>query len=164
MGELLELLRPIAEEKGLEFFLEADSPVYLRSDRGKLRQIVTNLISNALKFTESGHVRVRVSSTERDCEVSVIDSGPGISNDQIVSIFDEFTQAARRTDVRPDGTGLGLAISRKLARLLGGDVVASSEVGVGSTFTLCLPLVWGAMRHEDAGVSELEDNTASEGM
>lgn len=110
------------------------------TDDGKLRQIVTNLVSNAVKFTEEG--RVDLLATQRpDGKVQVLvrDTGVGIKPEQQAIIFDEFRQADGSTTRNAMGTGLGLAISQKFARLMGGDITVESALGKGSTFTLTLP-------------------------
>ncbi len=131
-----------AREKGISLTLQAatDLPESVVSDPARLRQIVLNLLSNAVKFTEKGGVRVvlRCASAGSDgvFTVEVHDSGIGISPDKIESMFDPFTQADASITRRFGGTGLGLAISRRFARAMGGDIVASSVPGQGSTMTL----------------------------
>jgi signal transduction histidine kinase/DNA-binding response OmpR family regulator len=116
----------------------------VRSDQDKIKQIVINLLSNAAKFTHEGSITLAVKKLdEHTFTISVADSGIGISEEALDRIFDEFQQADTSTTRRYGGTGLGLAISRNLARLLGGDLTATSELGEGSTFTLTLPLQHG---------------------
>ncbi len=124
-----------------------DVPRYVIGDIGRIRQILTNLASNAVKFTEKGHVLISVETDVlEDDEVvlrfSVEDSGIGIAADKLESLFDKFTQADTSTTRRYGGTGLGLAISKQLVKLMGGTITAKSRVGMGSTFwfTLRLPL------------------------
>jgi PAS domain S-box-containing protein len=140
--EVAEVMRPLAADKGL--YLEvgegacADS---LFSDAGKLRQILFNLVGNAVKFTQSGGVRVAVRcEAGQSCEVSVTDTGSGIGAEDMSRIFEPFTQVESPASVKPRGTGLGLPISREYAHLLGGEISVVSEPGVGSTFTLTLPV------------------------
>jgi len=136
-----------AEAKGLEMtcFLEPDCPTYVRGDPGRLRQILVNLVSNALKFTEQGEVSIRV-TRESDDEVrplvrfSVSDTGIGIPQDQQPAVFQRFVQVDTSSTRRHGGTGLGLAISRELAELMGGQIGVESEEGRGSTFWFALPL------------------------
>src|SRR5262249_12632388 len=109
----------------------------------RLKQILLNLLSNACKFTKEGQValRVRKVADGRDwVELAVADSGIGRSAEQQAKLFQDFTQADSLTARRYGGTGLGLAISRKLARMMGGDVTVTSELGKGSVFTLRLPV------------------------
>jgi signal transduction histidine kinase len=137
-----ELLEPQARARGLE--LHADippGPLWIRSDPGKLRQILLNLLGNAVKFTDEGGVFLTVSPEGDDgLAFSVRDTGPGIPPEHVERIFEPFTQADQSATRLKGGTGLGLAVSRSLARLLGGDVTVESTLGVGSTFTLRLPV------------------------
>jgi len=114
----------------------------LITDPMRLKQILLNLLSNACKFTTDGEVTLRVRGVTdgRDwVELSVADTGIGLSEEQQAKLFQEFTQADSLTSRRYGGTGLGLALSRKLARMMGGDVTATSEPGKGSVFTVRLP-------------------------
>jgi signal transduction histidine kinase len=109
----------------------------------RLRQILLNLLSNACKFTERGEVSLKVKRSGVDrqgsIEFAVADTGIGMTAEQLGKLFQEFTQAEASTARQYGGTGLGLAITRKLARMMGGDVFVSSEIGKGSVFTVCLP-------------------------
>jgi signal transduction histidine kinase/CheY-like chemotaxis protein len=116
-------------------------PVY--SDQDKVKQVLINLLSNAAKFTHNGMITIRARNTGNQIHLSVTDSGIGIPADALESIFEEFQQADLSTTREYGGTGLGLSISRSLARLLGGDLVAESQEGSGSTFTLSFPLKFG---------------------
>ncbi|MCW5650604.1 MAG: response regulator [Ramlibacter sp.] len=158
-----------AREKGIALTLQAggDLPETVSSDPARMRQIVLNLLSNAVKFTEQGGVRVvlrcALSGDGGLYTVEVHDSGIGISPEKIESMFDPFTQADASITRRFGGTGLGLAISRKFARAMGGDIVATSVPGQGSTMTLSfatgpqagVPLVPAAqlMAAQDAGTA-----------
>ncbi|PTR17387.1 PAS domain S-box-containing protein [Nitrosospira sp. Nsp2] len=124
-----------------------DVPRYVFGDKGRIRQILTNLTNNAIKFTEKGHVLIDVetdelSDDEVSLRISVEDSGLGIAAGKLETLFDKFTQADSSTTRRYGGTGLGLAISKQLVKLMGGTIAAKSRVGIGSTFwfTLRLPL------------------------
>ena len=131
-----------ALEKGIALDLEMRRPVpaSVNSDPARLRQIVLNLLSNAIKFTAHGQVRVVLDCAPADkgeCYgIEVHDSGIGVAEDKLDSLFEPFTQADSSITRRFGGTGLGLTISRKFARALGGDIVASSRAGAGSVFTL----------------------------
>ncbi len=134
-----------AHEKGLELLCQVDPgiPVYLTGDSLRLRQIVTNLVSNAIKFSSQGAVVTRVMPVAGNPELfhfSVTDSGIGISREKQEIIFQSFRQADDSTGRLHGGTGLGLAISKKLTELMGGEIWVESQEGVGSTFhfTLCL--------------------------
>ena len=128
-------------------------PRYVFGDLGRIRQILTNLTNNAIKFTDKGHVLIDVetealSEDEVSLRISIEDSGLGIAADKLESLFDKFTQADTSTTRRYGGTGLGLAISKQLAKLMGGTIAAKSRVGVGSTFWFTLPL---ALQKEPPG-------------
>jgi PAS domain S-box-containing protein len=144
LREVVRVLGVRAREKGVTLALEATGPVpaKIRSDPGRLRQIVTNLIGNALKFTERGGVRVvmRLAGTPAapQLAVDVIDSGIGIPEDKIGKLFQAFVQADTSITRKFGGTGLGLVLSRNFARALGGDITVTSTAGVGSTFTVTL--------------------------
>jgi CheY-like chemotaxis protein len=129
----------VAATKGLELTLEAASglPLAVRADAGKVRQVLINMVGNAMKFTERGEVTIRASSTRRGngylIAVAVQDTGPGIAAEDLPRVFGAFEQLG--LGVRIGGTGLGLAISREFAHLMGGDLSVNSSAGVGSTFT-----------------------------
>jgi signal transduction histidine kinase len=108
----------------------------------RLRQILLNLLSNACKFTKEGAVKLaaqRVVDGREWIELTVVDSGIGMTAEQQAKLFEDFTQADASTAQRFGGTGLGLAIARKLARMMGGDVTVASKPGKGSVFTVRLP-------------------------
>ena len=145
LDDTRRLLEPQALAKGLKLVLEFDPsvPARARLDDGRLRQILINLIGNAIKFTEKGSVtvalKVAAASGRRMLHVVVSDTGIGISPEKLDRVFEPFSQADAATTRDFGGTGLGLAISRLLARQMGGDITASSELGKGSTFTLVVP-------------------------
>jgi PAS domain S-box-containing protein len=137
---VVAMLQPQAAQRGLQLSVEpAARSVSLHSDGGKIRQILTNLIGNAIKFTDYGSIRVAVRTAGEAAEVVIRDTGLGIPADMIDLVFEPFTQVDQSNTRERGGTGLGLTVSRRLARLLGGDVTAESEPGAGSTFTLRLP-------------------------
>jgi signal transduction histidine kinase len=141
--EVVETLRPIAAEKSLELEVTAHEPsVLVWADRDKVRQVLTNLIGNAIKFTPP-HGKVMVSSASNDTDwvrVSVSDTGPGIPADERERIFEKFYQVAVNGGPKPKGTGLGLAISKVLVELHGGRIWVESEPSRGSIFCFTLPL------------------------
>ena len=146
VNETLNLLEPEATRRGLFLVrnIARDIPSRVIGDAGRLRQILTNLVSNAIKYTEAGHVAVKLragppSSQHRDITIQVMDTGIGISAQDREQIFDAFSQAAD-TDRDRGGTGLGLAITRELVRLMSGSLSVRSNVGQGSIFTLRLPM------------------------
>ncbi|HEX5379826.1 MAG TPA: ATP-binding protein [Phenylobacterium sp.] len=132
----------LADRKGVDFNLlvEPQALGRYRSDSTRIRQILYNLISNALKFTEAGEVRVVVSRADGRLEFEVTDTGLGMSKEVLARLFRKFEQADASTTRRFGGTGLGLAICRELAGLLGGSISATSSEGKGSTFRFVLPL------------------------
>jgi signal transduction histidine kinase/CheY-like chemotaxis protein len=130
------LIKPnVTLEKNLDPGLQL---VY--SDQDKIKQIILNLLSNAAKFTHEGSVRLNIRHTDSVFMLDIGDSGIGMAEEALGRIFQEFQQADSSTTRKYGGTGLGLAISRNLARLLGGDLTVTSKLGVGSTFTLSLPI------------------------
>lgn len=136
------LMRPLAAQENVALlFEEPEFDLFIDTDEGKLAQIIRNLISNALKFTPQGEVRVnaQLSGGGSTVQFSVKDSGIGIAKEHQEQIFQEFAQIDSPLQRRVKGTGLGLPLSRRLANLLGGSLTVSSEVGLGSTFTLTLP-------------------------
>lgn len=145
VSEICTLLAGTAQEKGLTLscHTDADLPAMLVGDPVRLRQVLTNLIGNAVKFTESGGVSVRVNLLEQvkssaRIEFSVEDTGIGIAEDILPELFNEFTQADGSTTRKFGGTGLGLTISRQLVELMGGEISVVSAEGLGSTFAFTL--------------------------
>ncbi|MFB3854744.1 MAG: ATP-binding protein [Vicinamibacterales bacterium] len=137
------MLKPMLVNSGLNLvFEDADDLPGLYTDDGKVSQILRNLLSNALKFTERGEIRVRASEVGdgRAVLFAVSDTGVGIAPEDQSRIFDEYVQVEGADRGRARGTGLGLAISRKLAQMLGGSLDVVSQLGVGSTFSLVIPL------------------------
>lgn len=135
-----------ARVKGLDLTLEVDpaTPVWLAGDPVRVRQILLNLISNALKFTEHGGVNIRIAPViPHGVEIIVADTGLGMRQDQQAKLFQPFSQAEASTTRRFGGTGLGLSICRQLAEMMGGTISVISEPGQGSTFRVLLPLSAG---------------------
>jgi len=144
------MLRPLLVGEGVRLvFDEPEQTLELYTDEGKVSQILRNFISNAIKFTERGEVRVSATPAQdgRSISFAVADTGIGISPAYQESIFEEFTQIPSPLQSKVKGTGLGLPLCRRLARLLGGEVYVTSEVGVGSVFAATLP-----SHYEEAGV------------
>ncbi len=146
LADLATFLRPQAERKGLRLLVHIDAaaPYLLRGGRQHLRQILINLVANAVKFTEKGHVSLHVELKRDEARQSVLrfvvtDTGVGIPPEAQKSIFESFTQADGATNRRFGGTGLGLAIVRELAQLMGGEVGVESRPGQGSRFWVVLP-------------------------
>jgi signal transduction histidine kinase/CheY-like chemotaxis protein len=148
LEDIQATFQPLTAEKGLEFSVEADTgaPADLLTDRQRLRQVLGNLLANAVKFTERGHVALRVARAGRRTgeggdmlAFSVADTGIGIAPENLITIFGAFQQGDGTLSRRYGGTGLGLSIAREVGALLGGEIAAESELGQGSTFTLYLP-------------------------
>lgn len=140
LAYLRRIFSPLAENKHLDlnFQVDPDLPEKICTDRQRLTQILTNLIANAIKFTDGGSVRVLVSQEGGHLQIEVADSGIGIPEDKLEHIFGAFQQVDGSTSRKYGGSGLGLAISRHLAELLGGEIVVQSQLGKGSSFTIRL--------------------------
>ena len=140
--EVVQIMQAKADEKGilLEYKPTAPLPETIETDAGKLKQIITNLIGNAIKFTDKGSVtidtRLQQGSENSVVVIDVIDAGIGMTAEQATSVFTPFTQADSSITRRFGGTGLGLTISKQFAQALGGDISVESEPGVGSTFSV----------------------------
>lgn len=137
-----ELMAPRAQAKGIELaaYLAPDLPTHLVGDRDRLRQVLLNLVGNAVKFTQTGGVGIRLLPAAGGIEIVVSDTGPGIPEDRLKTIFEEFEQADNAAPQSQGGTGLGLAIVRRLVTLMGGQVSVESRAGEGATFRVGLPL------------------------
>jgi signal transduction histidine kinase/ActR/RegA family two-component response regulator len=143
------------QELVMSLAYDATLPQFIKGDPLRLRQVLLNLASNAVKFTERGTVRIEVSRLdEAQIKISVADSGIGICADQLDSLFRRFTQADSSTTRRYGGTGLGLAISKTLVELMGGTIGAQSHQGTGSTFWITLPLIAAAQAQTDTQAAE----------
>lgn len=151
LSEILQscvnLMRPLATEKQLilDMDIGKNVPTYIWGDPGRTRQIITNLLGNAVKFTEAGQVRVSIHRRRTESAdilyLDVQDSGIGIPSDKLDKIFDKFTQADHSVTRKYGGTGLGLAITRNLVELMGGEIGVRSTEGQGSTFWITIPCV-----------------------
>ncbi len=141
--DVMGMIAPQAQQKEIEFkHISPDNPLLIKTDLGKCRHILQNLMGNAVKFTDNGKVEIGGKITGNNVEITVKDSGIGIDITHLDHIFDEFRQADGSTSRRYGGTGLGLAIAKKYANLLGGTISVKSKLGEGSEFTLTLPLVY----------------------
>jgi two-component system sensor histidine kinase/response regulator len=165
VDEVVALLAPSAQAKGLELMavLEDSVPQVVSGDPSRLRQVLTNLTGNAIKFTHSGEVVVRATAecasagTGATLRFELSDTGVGIAPDKLAMIFEPFTQADTSTTREYGGTGLGLAISSQLIGLMGGEVGLSSEVGTGSTFWFTVRVQAHAIRAADGPASSEVD-------
>ncbi len=155
-GSLRALFRPIAVDSTIPLVFDsvAELPA-LVTDQAKVAQVLRNFISNALKFTEHGEVRVSAAlDASETVRFAVTDTGIGIAPEDLARIFEEFHQLDSPLQRRVKGTGLGLPLSRRLARLVGGEVAACSTVGLGSTFSLTIPMYFGEAVVSGAGVGD----------
>jgi CheY-like chemotaxis protein len=156
-AEVIEILSVRAQEKGvgLTLHIDSDVPESVAGDPARMRQVITNLTGNAIKFTEKGSVEIRLrwvgDRRQGQMEISIKDSGIGIPADKLATIFDPFTQAESSTTRRFGGTGLGLTISRRFAQAMKGDILLESVYGEGSTFTLAFPV-----KHADENGSAIK--------
>ncbi len=157
--EIHSLMQVRAAESGVRFGVEFEGPVpeTLRSDPKRLRQVLVNLVGNALKFTKDGAVRLVVSHRGNQVVFDVIDTGIGMTEEQVAQLFQPFHQADASVTRRFGGTGLGLAISHRLALMLGGEISVVSEAGAGSTFTLKLDAGPSPMRSAIPGPTDNGD-------
>lgn len=157
--QILASLRISAADKNLALELDypASVPEHLQGDAFRLQQIALNLLGNAIKFTDSGSITLRVRYAQRHLVLDVVDTGIGIAPEQLERIFEPFAQADASTTRKFGGTGLGTTISRQLAELMGGTLSVRSQLGQGSTFTLRVPLALGeaAIAHAQHPLPEL---------
>ena len=162
VAEVVSLTRPWAQKKGLTFEIEFDRliPRQIQTDPLRAKQVLINLVSNAIKFTEQGHVRLSIfrdiSYFSHSIRFEISDTGIGMTPEQMSRLFQPFTQADVSTTRKYGGTGLGLTISRRLAKLLGGDITVESAVRLGSKFTFTLD---GGPRE---GIELIENMTAEQ--
>jgi signal transduction histidine kinase/CheY-like chemotaxis protein len=159
-NNLKQLFQPLAGEKRLDFTIaiSADVPPTIETDPQRLEQVLKNLLSNAFKFTEAGHVKLAIGKRGPDqLAFAVSDTGVGIAEEQQRRVFEAFHQADSTISRKYGGTGLGLSISRQLARLLGGSIDLKSKHGQGSTFTVTIPAVYDpakvSPRNAESGTS-----------
>ncbi|MBI4754879.1 MAG: response regulator [Betaproteobacteria bacterium] len=185
VGETIKALALSAHRKGVEllYSIAPDVPDLLRGDPGRLRQILINLIGNAVKFTQKGEIEVAVAMGDASdhrplLEIRVRDTGIGIPRDKLQTVFDAFSQADLATNSRFGGTGLGLAICARLTQLMGGQISVTSEEGCGSEFRFTLrferpeevqshcpaPAAASAVRMEGMNALVADDNPASAGL
>lgn len=164
LRQVTDLNRPLALQRSLDFAYshEPAGALWVRGDSNRLRQVIQNLVSNALKFTDQGFVRIRLLSSSPvngrvDAFIEISDSGIGISQASVRKLFNRFTQANRAINRQFGGTGLGLAISKGLVDLMGGRIEVTSEPGVGSVFMVSLNLPV-AQREQPAAVAAVDED------
>jgi signal transduction histidine kinase len=153
IDEQCQRLLSLAEEKGLQLLVDASTqPLWLLTDRVKLGRIIANLVSNAIKFTQSGAVTVACGlQPDGAVSIRVEDTGCGMRREHLEQVFGEYSQLNQQPAQTGSGWGLGLAISRRMVRLLGGEISVSSQLHSGSTFTVVLPA--SCVTHERGGAS-----------
>ncbi|HMA52360.1 MAG TPA: ATP-binding protein [Magnetospirillaceae bacterium] len=139
--DVAQVVAPRAREKDLEVVVDIlpDVPVRIQGDPARLRQVLLNLVGNAVKFTDAGHLRVKVERAEEAVRFTVSDTGPGISPEIQATLFNPFIQGSASVARRYGGTGLGLSICKKLLELMGGSIWLESDVGKGSNFIFLVP-------------------------
>jgi PAS domain S-box-containing protein len=138
--EVKDFLTVAAEEKGLEMSVKMPERLVVESDERRTRQVLVNLVSNAVKFTDEGEIRIKVAKKDGTAEISVRDTGIGIKNEDMGKLFRAFSQIPIEGRPTQEGTGLGLYLSKKITDLLGGNIWAESKHGKGSVFTFALAL------------------------
>ena len=139
--EVVETFSPAVSEKGLELLTEVPEGVILFSDKRRMKQVLMNLVSNAVKFTDRGSLNIAARALrDKNLEIRVTDTGIGIKKEDMNKLFEPFQQIDMPLTMKHKGTGLGLYLTKKLAALLGGDISAKSEYGRGSEFTFTIPL------------------------
>ena len=160
--EAIDVVRPIAAAKNIDILFDQDqfqSGKHM-GDPGRIRQIVLNLLSNSLKFTKAGFVKISLTSTsintDDEISIAVVDTGVGIKAEHLDTIFNSFEQSDNSMTREHGGTGLGLAISKKLVELMGGTIMAQSDLGKGSTFTMSVALA--RISHDIAKPKKLVSN------
>lgn len=150
VSEVIDLLLPRAKEKGLDIIFEYSpvAPEFVIGDPGRIRQIIVNLVGNAIKFTDRGYVKIVIeclkkSANTANIQIRISDTGIGIPSDKLKLIFNKFSQADETASRRFGGTGLGLAICKRLAEMMGGKIWVESVIGKGSNFFVDIPLPIG---------------------
>jgi PAS domain S-box-containing protein len=167
LEEVADMLAPKASEKDLDLLVDypAGTPTRFVGDAARVRQVVTNLMGNAVKFTQSGHVLLSAEyvpqrGSHSGLRITVKDTGIGIPSEKLGGLFEKFAQGDASTTRRYGGTGLGLAISKRLVELMGGAIAVQSQQGEGSTFSVSLPLPVADAQESDGDVPELAGRRA----
>ena len=163
LDNIKSVYKYMAQKKGLKFKYEASGeiPEYLYGDDIRLRQILTNLCGNAVKFTENGYVRMKVIAANEMLAFEINDSGRGIRKDEIQKIFNAFEQVDTKKNRNAIGVGLGLSISKTFAEMMGGKIKVDSEHGHGATFTVEIPMVKGSGVKQENETDKFEDQVMS---
>jgi hypothetical protein len=143
MWELLDSFKVATDKKGLKLVLKMPETLMVESDERRMKQIIMNFVSNAVKFTDEGAIEIQVVEADEKLEVSVKDTGMGLKDEDMDMLFKQFSRIRVEGRTTVEGTGLGLYISKKMSDLLGGKVKVESEYGVGSKFSVIIPLRYG---------------------
>ena len=157
LEDVLSSIKPLSDKKSIPLEGDFDGLGDHFNDQTRLKQILLNLMSNAVKFTDEGVVTLSAQIDETRLQIAVTDSGIGMNEVQCASLFQDFVQVDSSSVRKHQGTGLGLAISRKFARMMGGDIFVTSEEGKGSVFTLSIPLV-----HDEVTLDTTDDEVVAE--
>lgn len=162
VDETLNILRPLADNKNLVLRNEIKpTDIVVLADKEKLQQILQNLLGNAVKFTDSGHVRIHSSLQKNQLQVFIEDTGPGIAQEQMNNLFQPFSQGDSSSTRKHGGTGLGLSIAKKLVELHQGELKVESQLDQGTKFSFCLPLTESTTLETNTiskGISKIPDN------
>ncbi len=145
LDEIIKLEEPLAKEKGDTIDLLSKESVFIFSDRQRIRQIIINLVDNAIKFTSQGSIVIKCSKEDKFAKIEITDTGIGIKAEDVIKLFKPFIQVESYLARKHQGSGLGLSICKKLIELLGGSISVKSEFGKGSTFTVMLPLIMNSL-------------------
>jgi len=138
--EVRDSFKTSVDEKGLKLSLRTAERLIIKSDKRRTKQVIINLVKNAVKFTDKGEISIKVAKKDEIVEISVADTGVGIKKEDMKMLFKQFSSIHVEGRARVEGTGLGLYLSKKIADLLGGEITAESEFGKGSKFIFILPL------------------------
>jgi signal transduction histidine kinase len=148
MEEVKDSFKVVAAEKGLKIFLKMPTSLVVKSDERRTKQVIVNLVSNAIKFTDKGKIEIMLAKKDRRAEVSVSDTGIGIKKEDLDKLFKAFSKIHIKGRPNQEGTGLGLYLSKKIIGLLGGEISVKTEFGKGSKFTFTLPLKYKRLKNE----------------
>ena len=143
INEVHKVMTPVVEEKGLDFKIKLDEKLpKIKFDKDKIIQVLTNIVNNAIKFTEKGSIMISVNEDKKSntVDISVKDTGPGIKKEDLPRLFGRYEQLGGPKERKWGGTGLGLAISKEIINRHNGKIWAESEFGKGTTFYLTLPV------------------------
>jgi hypothetical protein len=143
MRDVRDSFKVAIDEKGLKLVLEVPEKLVVESDERRMKQVIMNFVSNAVKFTDEGAIEIQVVEADEKLEVSVKDTGMGLKDEDMDMLFKQFSRIRVEGRTTVEGTGLGLYISKKMSDLLGGKVKVESEYGVGSKFSVIIPLRYG---------------------